>query len=127
MRALALIFAVAYLLANVGAALLMSFFATFPFENQTPEERAADDWLIGVGILVAALAIVTLIAVILRRQGWATLVFAVNAVLGFALLRWAVGVSDHSDGKLIVWTLAIESTGLGAVALSALSVRRSDL
>ncbi len=119
MRAFALTLAVAYLLANVGAALFMSFLATFPFENQSPEDRAADDWLIGVGILAAVLALGTLIAVILRRQGWATFVFATNAVLGLALLKWAVGVSDHGDGTVIVWILAIEATGLGAVALSA--------
>src|SRR5437773_2101861 len=119
MRALALTLAVTYLLANAGAALLMSFLATFPFENQTPEQQAGDDWMIGVGIVAAFLALITLIAVVRERQGWARLVFAANAVLGFALLRWAVGVSDRSDGKLVVWFLAIESTVVGAVALNA--------
>lgn len=119
MRAFALALAVAYFLANLGAALFMYFLAAFPFENQSPEDQAADDWMIGVGILVALLALVVLIAVVLRRQGWATIVYAPSAVIGFALLKWAVGVSDHSDGKLIVWVVAIQATGLGAVVLSA--------
>jgi hypothetical protein len=119
MRVLALALGIAYLVANVGAALFMSFFATFPWENQTPEEKAADDWLVGAGVMVAFLAVVTLIALILNRPGWATVPYAANAALGLALLNWGLGESDHSDGKLIVSTLGIELTGLGAVALRA--------
>ena len=119
MRRLALTLGVTYLLANVGAALLMAFFASFPFENQSPEERAARAWLIPVGAGLAFLAIVTLIALIARRRGWALVAFALGASLAVFPLAWAVRVSDHSDGKLVAWTLAIELTGLGAVSLGS--------
>jgi len=118
MRALALILGVAYLVENVGAALLMTFLATFPFENQSPEDKAAARWLIAVGIMLAFLALVTLIALIVRHRRLTAAAFAANAAVALALLKWAVGVSDHSDGKLVAWTLAIELTGLGAVAVA---------
>ncbi len=119
MRPLALTLGVAYLLANVGAALLITFFATFPFENQSPEDRAALAWLIPVGAGLAFLAIITLIALVARHRGSALVAFALGAGLAVFLLAWAVRVSDHSDGKLVAWTLAIELTGFGAVSLDS--------
>ena len=117
MRALSLILGVAYLLENVGVALLMTFYATFPFENQSPEDRAAIAWFIPAGLVFAFLALVTLIGLVVRHRGFATAAFGANAAVGLALLMWAVGVSDHSDGKLVAWTLAVELTGLCTVAV----------
>jgi hypothetical protein len=117
MRPLGLTLGFAYVVATVGAAYVTVFFATFPFENQSSEDRAALAWLIPVGAGLALLAIATLIALAVRRRGWALVTFALGAGLAAFLLAWAVRVSDHSDGKLVAWALAIELTGLGAVSL----------
>ena len=68
---------------------------------------------------MALLAIVTLIALAARRRGRALVTVALGAGLAVFLLAWAVRVSEHSDGKLLAWTLAIELTGLGAVSLGS--------
>jgi hypothetical protein len=122
-RPFSLILGVAYLLENIGAALLLTFFATFPFENQSPEDRAARE-LISAGIVMAFLALVTL-ALIVRHRRSAAAAFAANAAVALSLLTWAVGESDHSDGKLVAWALAVELTGLSAIAV-ALRDRQRD-
>jgi lysylphosphatidylglycerol synthetase-like protein (DUF2156 family) len=124
MRPLALALALAYLVENVVAGYLLFFFATFPFEN-TAEDRSNQDWPLAVGAVLVLLAMVTLIAVIVKRRGWAAVTFAANAVLALALLSWPLGQSDHSDGKLVAWTLAIELTGLSAIALSNRQLTRA--
>jgi hypothetical protein len=119
MRQLALLLGIAYLVENTVAAFLMGFIATFPFENQDPDTVTKDDWLILVGFAMFFFALITLLAVIARRRGSAALMFAANSALTLALLSWALEASEHSDEKLILWTLAFELTGLGAVALRA--------
>jgi hypothetical protein len=117
MRPLAVTLGVVYLVVNAFAALLMWFYATFPFENQSSEDRGKDDWLIAVASAMFLLALLTVIAVIARRHGWGAVTFAANSAVALAVLRWGLGVSDHSDGKLIAFALGIELTGLGAVVL----------
>jgi hypothetical protein len=95
----------------------MIFAATFPFENQSPEEAAKDDWLVGAAIALVALALLAALAVVFRTR-WAVASWGVVALAGIALLVWALGVSEHSDGKLLLWGTAVELTGLAAVALS---------
>jgi hypothetical protein len=95
----------------------MIFVATFPFENQAPGDQGGADWLIGVAITLFAFAFVTTLAILLRRVGWAIAAYVVAAGLGVALLVWAVDVSEHSDGRLLLWGTAIELAGLAAVAL----------
>jgi hypothetical protein len=107
----------AYLTGHLITAFLLIFWATFPFENQSPEEAANDDWLIGLaaGVSVVGL-VVTFVIVFITR--WAVAAYAAAVVAGGALLAWALTVSEHSDGKLLLWAAAIELTGLAAVALS---------
>jgi hypothetical protein len=118
MRPLAVIFALAYLAGNAVVAFLMVFFATFPFENQSPEDAAKDDWLIGVALILFVLALITTLAILLSRLGWAVAAYVAAAGSGVAPLVWALDVSEHSYGKLVVWGTAIELVGLGAVALA---------
>jgi hypothetical protein len=118
MRRLSVLLGLAYLAGHVVVAFLMIFFATFPFENQSPEEMGKDDWLIGVAVLLFALGLVTALAILLRRVAWAIVAYVAAAGLGVALLVWAVDVSEHSDGKLLVWGTVIELTGLAAVTVT---------
>jgi hypothetical protein len=115
---LAALLGAAYLLANAVVAFGLLFIATFPFENQSPDEMAQDDWLIGVGAVLVLLALVTALAVFWRRPSWALSAYVAGAVSASALLVWAIGASEHSDGKLLTYGVAIELTGLAAVWLT---------
>lgn len=64
------------------------------------------------------LALVATLTILLSRLRWAVAAYVAAAGSGVALLVWALGVSEHSDGKLVVWGTAIELAGLGAVALA---------
>jgi hypothetical protein len=98
-------------------AFLMWFVATFPWENQSPEDAAADDWLVGAAPLMVGLAIAFAVAILVLRVpvavaiGFVTAEFAVDAVV----LRYALDNSDHSDGRLLLVALAAAVTGLVAV------------
>ena len=118
MRSLSVLFALAYLAGNAVFAFLMVFIATFPFENQSPEDVGKDDWLIGVAVILFALALATGLAILLRRVALAVVAFVAAAGLGVWLLVWAVNVSEHSDGRLLVWGTVIELAGLAAVTVT---------
>lgn len=109
----------AYLAGNGLAGLAIVFFATFPFENQSPEDRAARHWLIPVAPVLFLLALLVLIALVRRQQHRAFAAYVANAAVGFALLAWALRVSEHSDQRLWVSALAVEIAGLAAVAFAA--------
>jgi hypothetical protein len=120
MRALALLAAVLHLAVIAAAAFLMSFGATFPFENQSPEDAAADDWLLGAAPLIVSLAIAFTVAIafaVARRLALLVAVAALASELAVdaVVLRYALGESDHSDGKLLLAALAGVVTGLIAV------------
>lgn len=122
MRALALVAAVLHLTVIAAAAFLMSFAATFPFENQSAEDAAADDWLLGAAALIVSLAIAFTVAiafavaVLARRLALVAVgALALELVVDAVVLRYALGESDHSDGKLLLAALAGVVTGLIAV------------
>jgi hypothetical protein len=116
-RALSLISAVLHVTVIAAAALLMCFLATFPFENQTPESAAADDWLLVAAPVVLGLAIAFAVAIAVLRValvvgvGLLATEFAADAVV----VRYALGASDHSDGRLLLAALAVTVTGVAAV------------
>jgi hypothetical protein len=126
-RPLAVILALAYLVGNAAVAFLLVFFATFPFENQSPEDADKGDWLIGIALVLFVLAMVTTLTILLSRLRWAVAAYVAAAGSGVALLVWAIGVSEHSDGKLVVWGTAIELAGLGAVALARRAKAASEV
>jgi hypothetical protein len=100
-----------------------SFLATFPFENQSPEEAASDDWLIGVAVGVLLVGLLVTLAVALRTP-WAVAAYAGGMAGGGALLPWAITLSEHSGGKRLLWGSVVELTGLAAVAFSRAVSRR---
>jgi Na+/melibiose symporter-like transporter len=106
----------AYLAGNVVVAFLLIFIATFPFENQDPKDLAKDDWMIGAAVILVVLALATAIAVFLRRRRLAAGALVLSGGLGLGLLGWALHASEHSDGKVLGWGLAIELAGFLAVA-----------
>jgi hypothetical protein len=118
MRSLSVLLALAYLAGNAVFAFLMVFLATFPFENQSPEDVGKDDWLIGVAVLLFALGLATALGILLRRVAFAVVAYVAAAGLGVGLLVWAVDVSEHSDGKLLLWGTLIELAGLAAVTFT---------
>jgi hypothetical protein len=112
---------------NAAVAFLLVFFATFPFENQSPEDADKGDWLIGIALVLFVLALVTTLTILLSRLRWAVAACVAAAGSGVALLVWALDVSEHSDGKLVVWGTVIELVGLGAVALARRAQAASEV
>jgi hypothetical protein len=123
MRALAITAVALHILLCVVAAFLMFFSATFPFENQSPEEAAADDWLIGAAPLIVVLALAIAGGVVARKVAVATVCLLGQFVVGAVVVGYAVGESDHSDGKLVVYALAVAVTAASAVTATAAEPR----
>ncbi len=103
--------------ANVLTGLWLVFLATFPFENQSPEEAAADDWLIGAALVLAVCGVVAGLAIALRHRR-ARIAYALAAGLGIILLAFGLVESEHSDARLLAWGLGVETAGLVALHLS---------
>jgi hypothetical protein len=115
-RSLAVLLALAYFVGNGLAMLFMFFLATFPFENQPPNQPP--HWLIGVGVAMTVLAFVVLVAVVVRSIWLSVGAFAVDLTVALVLLYWALRESQHSDGKLLLSGFVVELAGLGAVGLA---------
>jgi len=124
-RVVATLLGFLYLAENAFAGYVLIFFTTFPFENVDRENRSQDDWLIAVGLLLAALALILAIAVTAKSTVLAGTMLALNSAITVSLLVWGLQKSDHSDGTLIALALAVEVTGIAAVSLS--SRRRFDV
>lgn len=120
MRALGLIAVAVHLVLCVVAAFLIYFVATFPFENEPPEMREASDWLIGAAAIILLLAVVIAGAVIARRAAVAAIATAAQFVVAAVVLTFALGQSDHSDGKLLLYAAGVAVTAVaGATATHA--------
>jgi hypothetical protein len=123
MRALAITAVALHVLLCVVAAFLMFFSATFPFENQSAEQAAADDWLIGAAPLVVVLALAIAGGVIARKVAVAAIAVVGQFGVGAVVVGYALGESDHSDGKLVVYALAVAVTAAGAVTATQAEFR----
>jgi hypothetical protein len=117
LRGLAVAAAVLHACLCVPAALLLFFVGTFSWENQTPEEAAGNDWLVGAALLVALFGILLGAAVLARRVNVAVFALLAQLVVGAGVVTWAVRVSHHSDGKLLLFALAAGASA--AIATSA--------
>jgi quinol-cytochrome oxidoreductase complex cytochrome b subunit len=115
MRALALAAAALHVVLCAVAAFLMWFAATFPFENQSPERAAADDWLIGVAPVVLILALAIVGAVIARRAALAAVALVAQFAVAAVVAAYALRESDHSDGRLVLYATAVAVTAIAAV------------
>jgi quinol-cytochrome oxidoreductase complex cytochrome b subunit len=114
-RALGLIAAALHVVLCVVAAFLIYFIATFPFENQSPEAAAGDDWLIGAAAIMLLLAIAIGGAVIARRATVAAIATAAQFVVAAIVLTYALGESDHSDGRLLLYATVVAVTAVAGV------------
>jgi hypothetical protein len=65
------------------------------------------------------LAVAIVVSVALNRPGWAFASFAFQAIAAVVILSWALEESDHSDGKLLAFALAVELCALLAVVMCA--------
>lgn len=101
----------------------MVFYATFPWENRTPEDAASDDWLVGVAPVFAFLALVIAGAVIARRAVMAAVASATQFALGAVVLSFALDESDQSDGKLALYASGLAATAAVATAATYLERR----
>ena len=117
MRPLALTAAALHVVVSAVAAFLMSFVATFPFENRSVDEATADDWLIGAAAAVALLALVIGGAVVARSGAVAAIGVTAQLTVGAVVFVYALGESEHSDGVLVLYGLAFAVTA--AVAATA--------
>jgi len=115
-RALGLIAAALHAVLCAFAAFFMFFVATFPFENQTPEEAAADNWLVPVAAILLVFAVLIGGAVIARRSAAAVVATAAQFLIAAIVLTYALGKSDASDGKLLLYALVVVVTAVAAVS-----------
>jgi hypothetical protein len=122
-RALSLTSAVVHVALVAVAAFLMWFFAVFPFENQSAERAAADDWLLGAAPLIAVLAIAAGAATFARKARLVAAALTAEFAVGAVVLAYALGESDHSDGRLMLWALAIAGTG----AMAGIATGRAEM
>jgi hypothetical protein len=93
----------------------MYFVATFPFENQSAEQAAADDWLIGAAPLIVIVAIAIGGAVIARHAAVAAVISVAQFVVGAVVVAYALRASDHRDGILVLYALGFAATAVAAV------------
>jgi hypothetical protein len=121
-RVLSLTSALVHVALVAAAAFLMWFSASFPFENQSPEDAAADDWLLGVAPLLAVLALLAGGATVARKAKVVAGLLIVEFLVGAVVLTYALGESDHSDGRLILGALAIVLSG----TVTAITTRRAQ-
>jgi hypothetical protein len=120
-RALSLTSAGVHVALVAAAAFLMSFSASFPFENQSPEEAASDDWLLVVAPLLIVLAVLAGGAAVARKANLVAVGLAAEFALGALVLTYALGESSHSDGRLVLGALAIVLSG----TVAAIATRRA--
>jgi quinol-cytochrome oxidoreductase complex cytochrome b subunit len=105
------------------AAFLMFFIATFPFENQSPERAAADDWLIGAAPVILILALAIVGAVIARRAALAAVALVAQFAVAAVVVAYALRESDHSDGRLVLYAMAVAVTAVAAVTATHVQQR----
>jgi quinol-cytochrome oxidoreductase complex cytochrome b subunit len=125
MRALAVSTALLHLVLCGIAGFFMFFFATFPFENPSPETEAADDWLVGGAAVIVIVALTLLGGVIARRVALSEVVLVAQLIVGAVILSWAVGQTNKSDGVLVLCALAVAIPAVVATAATG-AARRSD-
>ena len=117
MKVLAFLLALTFVVQTFLANLFVWFLNTFTFENQTAQ-TTSDFWgLLLPASLALVFAFLVLGAVALSRWRLALGAYALHVASGALLFARGVGISDHSDGLLIVFALAIELTGLAGVVL----------
>jgi uncharacterized membrane protein len=117
--ALSAVLAIFHLVGVGLASWLMWFVGVFRFENQTPEDDAANNWLVPVAVVLLALAVAVLIGVLVRRWRWAATALVAEAAVAAVVFIYAIGESTHSDGQLILYATGVMALGYAAVALCA--------
>ena len=113
-RALSIMSAAVHVLLVAAAVFVMWFAAVFPFENQSPEEAAADDWLLVAAPLIGLFALAVGAATIAGKVKFAAAALSAESAVGAIVLIYALGESDHSDGKLMLCSFAIVLAGVVA-------------
>jgi hypothetical protein len=114
-RPLAVTLAGAHLLGTAFVAFLLFVLPLLPVENTPPEDRAWPFALVGAALLGLALATGVGVA---RRRGWAFVPLALHLAVGLAFLRYALGKSSHSDERLVLLALVVETPGVFAALLA---------
>jgi CelD/BcsL family acetyltransferase involved in cellulose biosynthesis len=113
--------ALLHLAGNAVTAFLLFVLPHLPVENTTPDQTPAWPFaLVGAALLGSSAAVV---AGVVRGRAWVFLALAVQLAVGLAFLRYALGQSDHSDEKLLLFATVVEAAGVFAALLS-LDVKR---
>jgi hypothetical protein len=109
-------------LSLVGAVLVLLFtwfLATFPWEN-SPEDAThrAVVQLVLPALVICVFASLTLIGIAVDRDVLPLAAYGGQATMGLLLLARGLDASSHSDGKVVVFALAVELPGAVAVLLN---------
>jgi hypothetical protein len=114
-RPLAVTLAGAHLLGTAFVAFLLFVLPLLPVENTPPEDQARAWPFALVGAALLALATGVGVA---RRRGWAFVPLALHLAVGLTFLRYALGESTHSDERLVLLALVVETPGVFAALLA---------
>ena len=115
-RGQALLAAFVHLILSGFAWFALSFSATFPFEMETPEEAAANDWVLKPAAAIGILGLVIFVVVLAQ---WAALtVIAVGAQLLLGLVLFALLVREYrtfdNNGLTVPFAIVFALTAVGA-------------
>lgn len=114
-RGLALVAAFVHLILSGFAWFALSFGATFPFEMETPEEAAADDWVLKPAAAIGILGLV--IFVVVLAQWSALTVITVGAQLLVGSVLFVLLVREYrsfDDGLAMPFAIVFALTAVGA-------------
>ncbi len=117
MKALAVLCAVVNLGAVGVVAWFLWFLVAFPWENTTPEAKAAEDGLVAAAVLLAASAVALLVGVAASRRSWAAFGLVLQTVVVVALLAWTLGEEDDYAGIVLGVAVGIELVAVASVWL----------
>ncbi|MGH3065796.1 MAG: hypothetical protein ACRDOF_05775 [Gaiellaceae bacterium] len=114
-----IVLAAAHVVGVGFAAFQMWLVGGFRWENETPEDGAANDWLVPVAGVLVMLAVAVLVGVIVRRWRFAAAGLVAEGAVAAIVFIYALGESIHSDHELVLHAASVTALGYSAVALSA--------
>jgi hypothetical protein len=126
MKAWAVLLAAVSLVAVMLVVLFTWFLANGPWENTTEEDRhRVVVELVLPALVIFVFACLTLLAIAIDKDALALAAYGGQVVIGLVLLARGLDASTHSDGKVVLFALAVQLPGALAVLLKRNESARS--